>query len=134
MVVTAGPTASPRVQYAYSFAPSGTTNHSRPTSMTYPDGKVINDTYTAGLDATISRLSLLSVNSVAVESYDYLGLATVVKRGHGGTGLSNVNLQLYKLSTESVGDGDDGRLEGVRAGRSAEPRGPFQGGETPADQ
>ena len=84
MVVTAGPTASPRVQYAYSFAPSGTTNHSRPTSMTYPDGKVINDTYTAGLDATISRLSLLSVNSVAVESYDYLGLATVVKRGHGG--------------------------------------------------
>ena len=28
-----------KVQYAYSFAPSGTTNHSRPTELHYPNGR-----------------------------------------------------------------------------------------------
>src|SRR5438128_9889633 len=40
---------SPKVQYAYSFVgTSGGPNHSRLTSMTYPDGRVLNFNYTSG--------------------------------------------------------------------------------------
>ena len=48
---------TPSVQYGYSFAPSGSTNHSRPTSITYPNGRVLAYNYAAGLSDTISRLS-----------------------------------------------------------------------------
>jgi hypothetical protein len=48
---------SPRVQYGYSFNPSGTGNHSRPTSVTYPDGRLINFIYDANIDGRVSRVS-----------------------------------------------------------------------------
>ena len=35
---------------------SGGANHSRPTSMVYPDGFTVDDNYASGLDSTISRL------------------------------------------------------------------------------
>lgn len=50
--------STPNVQYAYSEM-SGVANHSRPTSMTYPDGDVVNDNYSSRLNDTISRLSSL---------------------------------------------------------------------------
>ena len=83
------------MQYAYSFAPSGTSNHSRLISMTYPNGKDINYNYAGGIDANVSRLSSVGINTVAVESYDYLGLGTVVKRGHSGTGNPSVNFMPF---------------------------------------
>ncbi len=78
--------STPKVQYAYSEMPSGA-NHSRLTSITYPNGKVLTYNYSSGLNDTISRLSSLSDTSGTLESYDYLGLGTVVIRGHSQPGV-----------------------------------------------
>jgi RHS repeat-associated protein len=94
---------SPKVQYAYSEMPSGA-NHSRLTSMTYPNARVITSNYASGLDADISRLSELKDGSTVLEGYSYLGLGTVVKRAHPQSG---VDLSFVKLSGESVGDAGD---------------------------
>ncbi len=47
---------TPEVQYAY-VAMSGGANNSRLTSMTYPNGYVLDYNYASGLDSTISRLT-----------------------------------------------------------------------------
>lgn len=73
--------STPSVQYAYSEMPSGA-NHSRLTSITYPDGYVLTYNYASGLNGDISRLSSLSDGGGTLESYDYLGLGTVVRRSH----------------------------------------------------
>ncbi len=72
--------------------------------MTYPNGRVLNYNYTAAIDAAISRLSSLSDSSATLESFDYLGLATVVKRAHSQPG---VDLTYIKQSGESTGDAGD---------------------------
>ncbi len=61
--------------------------HGRLTSMTYPDGFVVNDNYSSGLNDTISRLSSLSDTSGTLESYSYLGLGTVVIRSYPQPGV-----------------------------------------------
>ncbi len=48
---------------------SGGANHSRLTSMTYPNGKVLTYNYSSGLNDTISRLSWFSDTSGTLESY-----------------------------------------------------------------
>ena len=50
--------STPTVQYAYSFTPSGSMNHSRLTSMTYPNGRVLSYSFAAGLSDDISRRNL----------------------------------------------------------------------------
>ena len=78
--VTSG---TPSVQYGYSFiATAGSPNNSRPVSITYPNGRVINDNYATGVDNTLSRLTSISDSSATLESYTYLGLDTVVQRSH----------------------------------------------------
>jgi RHS repeat-associated protein len=72
---------TPSVQYAYSEMSDGA-NHSRLVSMTYPNGRVLNYNYDAGLDDRISRLSSESDSSGILEVYSYLGLSTVVQRAH----------------------------------------------------
>ncbi len=115
-VVVAG--VSPAVQYAYSEM-SGGANHSRPTSMTYPNGRVLNYNYTAAIDAAISRLSSLSDSSATLESFDYLGLASVVKRAHSQPG---VDLTYIKQSGESTGDAGDQYTGLDRFGRVVDQR------------
>jgi YD repeat-containing protein len=70
----------PSVQYSYSFAPSGTTNHSRLTAMTYPNGRQLYYNYgtTNSLNDRISRLDALVDNnqSTKLESFCYLDLGT----------------------------------------------------------
>jgi YD repeat-containing protein len=78
--------STPKVQYAYSEMASGA-NHSRIVSMTYPNGRVIDYTYGSGLDTSISRLTSLKDGSTTLESYDYLGLGTVVRRAHAQSGV-----------------------------------------------
>ena len=51
---------SPKVQYAYSFAASGSTNHSRLTTLTYPSGRALTYNYASGLGDTLSRLTSIS--------------------------------------------------------------------------
>lgn len=78
---------SPKVQYAYSEMPSGA-NHSRLTGMTYPNSRSITFNYSSGLNADISRLTSISDGGTTLESYDYLGLGTVVVRSHPQPGVS----------------------------------------------
>lgn len=70
-----------KVQYAYSEMAGGA-NHSRLTTMTYPSGYVVTYNYSIGLNGSISRLSSLSDSTGTLESYDYLGLGSVVRRSH----------------------------------------------------
>jgi hypothetical protein len=74
-------TTTPKVQYAYTEMSNGE-NNSRPVSLTYPNGYLLNYNYNSGLDDRISHLSSLSDGTGVVESYLYLGLDTVVERDH----------------------------------------------------
>jgi RHS repeat-associated protein len=94
---------TPKVQYVYSEM-SGGANHSRLVSMTYPNGKVLNYNYTATLDIAISRYTSLSDTTGTVESFEYLGLDTVVRRAHPQPG---VDLTYIKQSGEGNGDAGD---------------------------
>jgi RHS repeat-associated protein len=95
--------STPSVQYAYSEMAGGA-NHSRLTSITYPNGKVLTYNYASGLDDSISRLTSLSDTSGTVESYSYLGLGIVVKRSHPQP---TIDLTYIKQSGESNGDAGD---------------------------
>src|SRR5207302_7744536 len=64
---------TPNVQYAYTEMANGV-NNSRPVSMTYPNGRVINFNYNAGVDTSISRLSSIADSSVTLVCYSYLVL------------------------------------------------------------
>jgi RHS repeat-associated protein len=109
---------TPAVQYAYSELAGGA-NHSRLVSMTYPNGRVLNYNYAAGLDSSISRLTSLSDGTGTLESYSYLGLDTVVKRSHPQPG---VDLSYVKQSGEANGDAGDQYTGLDRFGRVVDQR------------
>ncbi len=87
---------TPKVQYGYDTLANG----SRMTSMTYPNGRVLNYNYSSGLNNTISRLSSISDSSATLESYSYLGAGTVVARNHSESGIN--------LTYIGSGSGDGG--------------------------
>ncbi len=93
---------SPSVQYAYSTL--NTDNRSRLTSVTYPSGYVLTYNYASGINSDVSRLSSLSDTSGTLESYDYLGLSTVVKRGHPQSGVDQTFILQVPESTADAGD------------------------------
>jgi RHS repeat-associated protein len=67
---------TPKVQYGYA---TGSANHVRPTSLTYPNGRVLTYDYT-GMDAdNLSRIVGLVDGVTHLADYTYLGLGTVVK-------------------------------------------------------
>ncbi len=107
---------TPAVQYTYSDPSTGNLL----TSMTYPNGRVINYNYgdtggvlmsnsNAMLDNAIGRLDGIvdGANSgdagTVLEQYSYLGLSTIVARNHPQTG---INLALVGASG-SIGSGGD---------------------------
>ncbi|HWE97544.1 MAG TPA: RHS repeat-associated core domain-containing protein [Tepidisphaeraceae bacterium] len=82
---------TPEVRYAYAEMAGGQDN-SRLVSTTYPNGRVVDDVYNSGLDAAISRVSALADDAsgspgTLLETYQYLGLATIVDRGHPEPGV-----------------------------------------------
>jgi YD repeat-containing protein len=102
-------TNSATVNYGYDTAANG----SRLTSMTYPNGRVLNYNYTNGVDSAVSRLSSISDSSGTLESYGYLGNASAltVTRGNGIVGTSTLdnfgnvaNLNWTKTGTGTVDD------------------------------
>ena len=97
------PSTTPKVQYASSEMAGGA-NHSRPVSLTYPNGRVLTATYATGLDSTISRLSSLTEGSTTLEAFSYLGLDTVVQRAHPQPG---VDLTYIKATGEANGAAGD---------------------------
>jgi RHS repeat-associated protein len=109
---------SPSVQYGYTLMAGGA-NHSRPTTLTYPNGRVLNYNYAAGVDASISRLTSLSDNSGTLEQYSYLGLDTVVRRAHPQPG---VDLTYIKQAGENNGDAGDQYTGLDRFGRVVDQR------------
>jgi RHS repeat-associated protein len=109
---------SPKVQYTWSEIPSQV-NHSRLVSITYPNGKVLTFNYASGVNNNISRLSSISDTSGTLESYDYLGVDTVVRRAHSQPG---VDLTYIKQSGESTGDAGDQYTGLDRFGRVVDQR------------
>jgi len=79
--------STPKIQYAYSEMAGGA-NHSRLTTMTYPNGRVITYNYASGVDDAISRITSLSDSSATLEAYSYLGLDTVVTRARPQPGIN----------------------------------------------
>jgi YD repeat-containing protein len=74
-IVFTGPDASAKVGYIYADAAHG----SRLTGIQYPGGSSVTYTYNPGLDDRISRVSSISDPSGVVETYQYLGLSTIVQ-------------------------------------------------------
>jgi hypothetical protein len=70
---------TPKVQYAYSFTTGGTMNHSRLTTLTYPNGRALAYNYAAdvtvnpgsGVNDSISRLTKIVDGATSLENYDY---------------------------------------------------------------
>jgi RHS repeat-associated protein len=109
---------TPKVQYTYSEM-AGSANHSRPTSIIYPNGRVLTFDYAAALNDSISRLSALKEGVTTLESYDYLGLGTVVRRSHPQPA---VDLTYIKQTGESNGDAGDQYTGLDRFGRIVDQR------------
>ena len=75
---------TPKVQYGYA---NGSANTVRPTSLTYPDGRVVTYNYGTGggMDDAASRVSQLvdsDGSSTLLAEYAYLGLGTIVQVDH----------------------------------------------------
>ncbi len=87
--------------------------------MTYPNGRILNFNYAAGLDDSISRLTSISDGAVTLESYSYLGLSIVVKRAHPQPG---VDLTYIKQTAEPNGDAGDQYTGLDRFGRVVDQR------------
>jgi hypothetical protein len=88
------------VQYGYSEMAGGA-NHSRPTSLTDPDGRVVGYGYATGFRGDgISRVTSMA-DGPLIENYSYLGLGTVVARTYG----SNTLRQNYVALAGETGDG-----------------------------
>ena len=93
--------STPSVQYNYTDLESG--NNSRLTSTVYPDGYTVDYNYNSGLDSDISRLSSLSDFTGTLQSYQYLGVNTIVVMAE-----PQADLELTYLSTDdSTGDAGD---------------------------
>jgi len=88
--------SSLRVQYAYV---NGSANHTRPTSVTYPDGRVMTLHYGAGGSYfdVLSRISAIKEGATALANYKYLGLGRIVETEYGGP-------QLRQFETDGSGD------------------------------
>ena len=70
--------SSANVQYGYASG-TGTTNYIRPTSVTYPNGRVISYIYAAGRDTNLNRVTTIQDPSAVLARYTYLGLGTIVR-------------------------------------------------------
>jgi RHS repeat-associated protein len=95
---------TPEVQYAYTEM-SGGQNNSRLVSLTYPNSFVVNFNYNTGLDSNISRLSSIANAGTTLESYQYLGLSTVVEFDHPQT---NINLTYIQQTGDPYANSDGG--------------------------
>ena len=95
--------STPKVSYGYSLTNGG--NHSRPTSLSYPDGFVVGYGYDSGIDNAISRLSRVTEGSggLTLESFHFLGLGTVVERARPQVGIT-LSLVSHDGSIGSAGD------------------------------
>src|SRR6185437_6183400 len=97
-------------------------NYSRLSSMTYPNGRVLDYVYNSGLDSDISRVSALADDAGSgsgnLQSYTYLGLDTIVQEADA----NGIELTYIKQSGESNGDAGDQYIGLDRFGRVVDQR------------
>jgi RHS repeat-associated protein len=67
---------TPRVQYGYA---DGSENTVRPTSLTYPNGRVLTYSYSGTANDRASRVDAMQDGSATLAEYTYLGLGSVVE-------------------------------------------------------
>jgi len=72
--------ASLDVQYGYASGAGGS-NQIRPTSLTYPNGRVIDYSYgtSGGMDDKLNRLQAIKDGFTTLAAYSHLGMGTVVR-------------------------------------------------------
>ena len=91
---------TPSVGYAYSDPSLG----SRQTSMTYPNGRVLNTIYNTGLDTAIGRVSALADAGGSAagtdQSYVYQGLGTIVGTTDGNGVVETTTLDTFGRTAE----------------------------------
>jgi RHS repeat-associated protein len=98
---------TPLVLYTYTEGSGG--NHSRPTGVTYPNGRSIGYGYDSGTDDSISRLSRVTSltasggSSVSLEVFKYLGMSSVAERSRPETGVA-LTMISQSGSTGDAGD------------------------------
>jgi hypothetical protein len=107
-------------------------NHSRLTSLTYPNGRQVNYQYASGLNDATSRLTSLRDNGAPqpLEGYSYLGLGTAVRRAHPEPGIDLTYIQQPNGST----DGGDPFTGLDRFGRVLDQLWAPSAGGTPTDR
>jgi RHS repeat-associated protein len=92
--------STPEVQYAYSDPDIG----SRLTSMTYPNGRVVDYVYNSGIDTTIGRVSAIAdaggSASGTLQSYSYQGLSTIVGETDGNGVTETTTLDPFGRTAE----------------------------------
>jgi len=110
--------STPKVGYTYADPTLGN-NGGRQTGLVYPNGRALNYNYDSGTDNNISRLSSIADTSGTLESYQYMGLGTVVVRDHP---LSGISLTYVKKTTEATGDAGDNYTGLDRFGRIVDQR------------
>jgi RHS repeat-associated protein len=99
---------SAKVQFSFA---EGSGNTDRLTSMTYPNGRILDYGYSTGIDANISRLSYLKDDGgtsagVHLEEYSYLGLSMIVIRNRPENTTQLTYLQ-QSGDTNAITDGGD---------------------------
>lgn len=110
---------SPKVQYAYT---DGSANHTRPTSLTYPDSRVISYDYgtSNGTDDLLSRIVSIKQSTTVLAGYSYLGVASPVRVNYSGE--PGVELTYIKQGGEGTGDAGDQYTGLDRFGRLVDQR------------
>jgi RHS repeat-associated protein len=91
---------TPEVQYAFSDPSLG----SRLTSMTYPNGRVLDDVYNSGIDTTIGRVSALADAGGSAagtdQGYTYQGVDTIVGNTDGNGVAETTTLDNFGRTAE----------------------------------
>ena len=110
---------SPKVQYAYA---DGSANHTRPTSLTYPDSRVVTLDYgtTGGGDDLLCRVASLKQSTTVLAGYSYLGVSLPIRVNYSGE--PGVELTYIKQGAESNGDAGDQYTGLDRFGRLVDQR------------
>jgi RHS repeat-associated protein len=91
---------TPEVQYGYSDPDIG----SRQTSMTYPNGRLVDYVYDSGLDNAIGRVSAIADAAGSdvgtLQSYTYQGLGTIVGETNGNGVTETITLDGFGRTAE----------------------------------
>lgn len=110
--------STPRVQYGYA---SGSNNHVRPISLSYPNGRVLTFDYgtAGGHSDAISRVAALIDAGTHLADYTYVGMDSIVEAASPQPG---TKLTYVKQGAEPVGDGGDQYTGWDRFGRVIDQR------------